>query len=179
MLRRVLFETVKKEGAKGTTEHESYYIPSDEEVGDEDNDDVYDAYNNNNCDNNAPLQGHANTKNATTKKRPVKVLHFLQNYSFHNTKLPKLDTGHDVNPGRTIAFILQVHGVTITEPQLTQYFPSLFDNNSEADIHTIFREIKNRYGIDATITLEPPKAIFTTQMLSNTIHMLSYLQSPT
>jgi len=54
----------------------------------DDEDDVYDD--NDNGDSHAPLHGHVNTKNTTTKKKPVEVLQHLQNYGLYNAKLPKL-----------------------------------------------------------------------------------------
>ena len=53
-------------------------------------------------------------------------------------------------------------------------FPELFGDTANANIHTIYREIKGRFDIDATITLRLPKAIFTNETLYNTIHVLSY-----
>ena len=57
-------------------------------------------------------------KTATTKKGPVGVLQHLQTYGLKNANLPILDTGPGINPRRTIAFILKLHGITFNEIQL-------------------------------------------------------------
>ena len=151
---------------------------SDYESESEGTDDDEERSHDRNAGNTRPLCGHANNSLASKKQTPVDVLVHLQTYGLKNASLPALATGPDLNPRRVISFILQLHGHVIKETQLPQFFPGLFNDTANPNIHAIFRSLRERYGIDATIPNDLPNAIFTDTGLANTIHVFSYRVHP-